>query len=228
MSKTTQLSIQVYAHWVGISEPMLVGVLFATPLRGKEIFSFEYDYSWLKSNQAHTLDPSLELYQGTQYADHKQDNFGVFLDSSPDRWGRMLMNRREAQQAREEDRKEHKLLESDYLLEVIVFYICISNVDDHLRNHGFILQPNGWILSPAFDINPVANGNGLKLNISESDNSQDLALAKSVAEYFRVKPDRADIIIKEVISAVKGWQQEANTLGISTREQAIMKNAFRI
>ena len=66
----------------------------------------------------------------------------------------------------------------------IVFYICVSNVDDHLRNHGFLLQPHGWVLSPAFDINPVADGHGLKLNISETDNSQDLALVKEVAQYF--------------------------------------------
>ena len=73
----------------------------------------------------------------------------------------------------------------------IIFYICISNVDDHLRNHGFILHPKGWVLSPAYDINPVSIGDGLKLNISESDNSQDLSLALEVAEYFRLKPAQA-------------------------------------
>src|SRR5437016_329403 len=80
----------------------------------------------------------------------------------------------------------------------IIFYICISNVDDHLRNHGFILQPSGWILSPAFDINPVATSDGLKLNISESDNSQDLELAKDVAVYFRINQKKASKIIEEV------------------------------
>lgn len=109
----------------------------------------------------------------------------------------------------------------------IVFYICVSNVDDHLRNHGFILQPNGWILSPAFDINPVASGDGLKLNISESDNSQDLELAKEVAEYFRIKPNRANKIIGEVIHAVKNWKKEATKNKISLDEQDQMKRAFR-
>ena len=110
----------------------------------------------------------------------------------------------------------------------IIFFICISNVDDHLRNHGFILQPHGWTLSPAFDINPVASGNGLKLNISETDNSQDLALAKEVAEYFRIKPKKADNIIQEVVLAVKEWRTEAKALNITIREQNRMARAFRI
>lgn len=118
MSKTLQRYIEVYAHWVGLSQPTLVGSLHATPARGKEIFSFEYSHDWLSNNRAHNLDPSLQLYQGAQYAPHEQENFGVFLDSSPDRWGRFLMNRREAQFAREEGRKERKFLESDYLLGV--------------------------------------------------------------------------------------------------------------
>ena len=110
----------------------------------------------------------------------------------------------------------------------IVFFICISNVDDHLRNHGYILQPNGWRLSPAFDINPVASGEGLKLNISESDNSQDLSLVKEVAEYFRIKRHRADEIIQEVVKATKLWRKEAAYLGISLTEQNRMARAFRI
>jgi serine/threonine-protein kinase HipA len=110
----------------------------------------------------------------------------------------------------------------------IVFFICVSNVDDHLRNHGFILKPKGWILSPAFDMNPVSNGYGLKLNISESDNSQDLPLAESVATHFRIIPHRAQEIIQEVRQGVQRWKKEAKRLGISSREQEQMANAFRI
>lgn len=110
----------------------------------------------------------------------------------------------------------------------IVFYMCVSNVDDHLRNHGFILQPDGWVLSPAFDINPVASGNGLKLNVSQNDNTQDLILAKEVAEYFRIKPTTAENIIQEVITATREWRKEASTLNISAREQNQMARAFRL
>ena len=93
-------------------------MLCITPSRNKEIFSFEYSSDWIKNTNLHTLDPSLHLFQGPQYAPIEQKNFGVFLDSSPDRWGRFLMDRREAQHARKEQRKERKLLESDYLLGV--------------------------------------------------------------------------------------------------------------
>ncbi|MHB1946530.1 MAG: type II toxin-antitoxin system HipA family toxin [Gammaproteobacteria bacterium] len=421
MHNTQQRHIEVYAHWVGLPQPTFVGTLNATLSRGKEIFSFEYSHDWLQNKDAQTLDPSLQLLQGIHYAPQGQENFGAFLDSCPDRWGRFLMNRREAQLAREEKRKERKLLGSDYLLGVydehrigalrfrvdvdgpflddnkkyasppwtslrelehaslelekrdaeenpnyskwltmliapggslggarpkasiidennhlwiakfpsnnddydvgawemvvnhlakeakidlakakidkfnshyhtflskrfdrnnkgerihfasamtllqrsdgddastgtsylelaefiiqhgsrpdedleqlwrrIVFYIGVSNVDDHLRNHGFILQPNGWILSPAFDINPNPNGNGLKLNISETDNSQDIALAKEVAEYFRINSSEADKIIREIWGAITKWRQVAGKLGISTAEQNQMQNAFRI
>ncbi len=421
MNKLKPRTIDVYAHWVGIPEPSFVGTLSASLSRGKEIFSFAYSDDWLKNNQMHNLDPSLQLFQGSQYAPLGQNNFGVFLDSSPDRWGRLLMDRREAQQAREENRKERKLLESDYLLGVydshrmgglrfrtepngpflddnrakasppwtalreleqasielekdhaeknpnyskwlqmliqpgsslggsrpkasvvdedaqlwiakfpsshdeydigawemvvhklaqkahikipevklqkfagrhntflskrfdrtkskerihfssattllkrsdgddaskglsylelaefimqrgakptqdleqlwrrIVFFICVSNVDDHLRNHGFILESNGWRLSPAYDINPVASGNGLKLNISETDNSQDLSLAKEVAEYFRIKSDKANEIINEIVRTVKHWHNEASSVGLSTSAQDRMARAFRV
>jgi serine/threonine-protein kinase HipA len=69
----------------------------------------------------------------------------------------------------------------------IVFNICVSNTDDHLRNHGFILTDRGWILSPAYDINPVETGTGLKFNISENDNALDLNLAIEVCPYFRLR-----------------------------------------
>ena len=69
----------------------------------------------------------------------------------------------------------------------IVFNLLVSNTDDHLRNHGFLLVPGrGWRLSEAFDMNPVPEAHGLKLNISEADNAMDLDLARSVAPYFRV------------------------------------------
>ncbi len=97
----------------------------------------------------------------------------------------------------------------------IVFNICVSNTDDHLRNHGFILQPHGWELAPAYDMNPVARGEGLHLNISQSDNAQDLDLALSVAEYFRLKKSRAEKIIQEVIRAVKPWRKVARAFRVA-------------
>jgi serine/threonine-protein kinase HipA len=419
--RQTQKSIQVCAHWQGMAEPVVMGMLYAAPSRGKEIFSFEYDPAWLKSPHAFVLDPNLGLFTGPQYARDGHDNFGLFLDSSPDRWGRVLMQRREAQQAKAEDRDIYTLMESDYLLGVydghrmgalrfrlsedglfldnqadmaappwaklrdleyaslqlerqdaendkdymnwlkmliapggslggarpkasvldehghpwiakfpsrrdeinigrweylvyqlaqaagietvqsdirnfsgeydtflskrfdrtekgervhfasamtllgkqdgdggdtgvsyldlaeflmrhgaeankdleqlwrrIVFYICVSNTDDHLRNHGFLLRDGGWVLSPAYDINPVATGGGLALNISKEDNSQSLDLARSVAPVFRVDEGRSTVIIGEVINAVRDWAERAKKLKLPSREISQMKNAFRV
>jgi len=110
----------------------------------------------------------------------------------------------------------------------IVFYICVSNTDDHLRNHGFLLTHKGWILSPAYDINPVETGTGLSLNISENDNALDLDLAKEVAPYFRISTKRAEEILELVKKSVRGWREEAEKRGISKDERDLMARAFRL
>ena len=115
--QTHQRAILVYADWIGFEQPTHMGTLYATHARGKEIFSFEYNEAWLKSS-AHHLDPDLQLYSGQQYLSEGKSNFGIFLDSSPDRWGRVLMDRREAILARSEGRKARPLFETDYLLGV--------------------------------------------------------------------------------------------------------------
>jgi len=413
-------SVHVYAHWQGMVDPLLMGVIHSDRLRGKEIFSFEYDKDWLKNGPSQQLDPNLQLYPGLHYLKEYQENFGIFLDSSPDSWGRILMRRREAAMARSEYRTEQKLFETDYLLGVfdeyrmgalrfkleedgpflnnnremasppwtsireleqislrleeedifedpeylkwlsmlfapgaslggarpkasivdndgrlwiakfpsrndqgdiggweivtyelaiaaginmaeskaqkfssdnytfltkrfdrtdnnerihfasaitmlsykdgqdhtdgasyleivdfimtnganvdqdleelwrrIVFSICVTNTDDHLRNHGFILTDGGWLMSPAYDINPVETGSGLKLNISDSDNSLDLDLALEVCEFFRLEKDRAKEIIAEVKSAVRNWSIIATKYGISKSDQDIKAIAFQ-
>lgn len=95
----------------------------------------------------------------------------------------------------------------------IVFSICISSTDDHLRNHGFLLTNEGWKLSPAYDINPEPTGAGLHLNISEHDNTLDLELILEVAEYFGLGNDQARSIVDEVASAVAQWRENAASLG---------------
>ena len=118
MKPSGQREIEVWADWEALAEPTRMGTLTATPARGKEIFSFAYDASWLKSGSAQRLDPALLLFSGPQYPSVHKPNFGLFLDSSPDRWGRFLMDRREAQTAREEGRARQPLRESGYLLGV--------------------------------------------------------------------------------------------------------------
>ena len=108
----------------------------------------------------------------------------------------------------------------------IVFNICVSNVDDHLRNHGFILTHQGWILSPAYDINPIETGTGLKLNITENENTLHLDLALEVCHYFRLTKNRGNEIINEVKAAVRRWRTVATNYGISKTEQELKSMAF--
>jgi serine/threonine-protein kinase HipA len=111
----------------------------------------------------------------------------------------------------------------------IVFNMLVSNTDDHLRNHGFIFVPGqGWRLSAAYDMNPVPESYGLKLNISEADNAIDLDLARSVAPYFRLSIADADGIIEQSQAVVRQWPKIANKLQIRAREQERMASAFRL
>jgi len=111
----------------------------------------------------------------------------------------------------------------------IVFNILVSNTDDHLRNHGFILVPGqGWRLSEAYDINPVPRSDGLKLNITEADNALDLELAREVAEYFRLNLAEADEIIANFRGIVSQWRTIADSLALPFREQEQMAEAFRL
>jgi serine/threonine-protein kinase HipA len=108
----------------------------------------------------------------------------------------------------------------------IVFNICVSNSDDHLRNHGFLLTPRGWVLSPAFDVNPIPLSRGLSLNISEYSNAPDLELAREVAEKFRVNDKTREAVINKVVKVVSRWQEVAAGMGISRSEVERMGNAF--
>lgn len=410
-----KLDIYVFAHWKGMPEPTIIGTLSAHVAKGKKAFSFEYDAKWLKSEHKFLLDPDIQLYKGAQFPNNKE-NFGVFLDSMPDTWGRTLMKRRVAQQAKENNEKAPTLYEIDYLLGVydesrmgalrfktkmegpfldnnnetstppwtsvrelqqaahsfendenneeakkwlavlmapgsslggarpkanildenqelwiakfpskndttdkaaweylayvlatkaginmapcriekiagkyhtfftkrfdrekgvrihvasamtmtgnnedtirdnpasylelaefisnygtnieanlhqlwrrIIFNIAISNTDDHLRNHSFILTKEGWILSPAYDLNPSIDKDGLALNIDMDNNALDIELAKSVGEYFRLNENQMNTIIKEVLASVSQWNNRATTMCISRSEQELMEKAF--
>ena len=416
--------IHVYGDWLELGDCQRIGLMRVNHSQGRETFSFEYDPNWLAGNETLALDPELLLFEGPQYLnDRDKASFGLFLDSSPDRWGQVIMKRREALVARHQKRAPKTLLQSDFLLGVhdeqrmgglrfkvdpdgdflsnhdgnnvppwarlrelenaawqfqsddaaenpelrewlnllmapgssiggarpkagvcdeednlwiakfpgrndeidkgawemvthtlavraglsiaearaekfgrphhtfltkrfdravvegtrrrihfasamtmlgysdgaghadgasyleiveflgkhgsdvdadlaelwrrIVFSICVSNTDDHLRNHGFLLADAGWKLSPAYDINPEPTGTGLHLNISEDDNALNLELALEVAEYFRLGNDEAKAIVDKVTSVVTQWSEVASNSGISRGEQEAMAPSFR-
>jgi serine/threonine-protein kinase HipA len=412
----SKIDIWVYAHWVGMNDPRCIGILSAHFGKGRKSFSFEYDKEWISSHEQMLLDPDLGWYYGLQYPNEKE-NFGVFLDSMPDSWGRTLMQRREPQRAEEEGREPKTLHDIDYLLGVydesrmgalrfksdpdgpfleaasntttppwtslgelqkavkavesdendenirewilmliapgaslggarpkanftnrsnelwiakfpsrndtidkaaweflayrmatkaginmansqiskitgnyntfltrrfdrikkerihfasamtmtgnteknirdnkasyleiaefikfsgasnkedlhqlwkrIIFNISISNSDDHLRNHGFLLTDEGWRLSPAFDVNPSTDKQGLALNIDMDNNALDFDVAKSVGEYFMLNTKQMEEILTQVKSVVAKWRIHANAIGILKKEQEMMHPAFK-
>ncbi|MGM0587265.1 MAG: type II toxin-antitoxin system HipA family toxin [Bacteroidota bacterium] len=409
--------IIVYAYWQEMPNPVKMGILSAQEARGHLTWSFAYNEEWLDSQSQLLLDPDLQWYSGPQYSSDQKPNFGVFLDSMPDSWGRTLMKKREAL-LKTEDEQRRRLTDLDFLLGVydparmgglrfkleedgpfldddegksippitdvrelqmgadlvesdedseavrkwlqillapgsslggarpkssvvdengelwiakfpsrqdtidkgawefvawelatsagitvpearvelisgkyhtfftkrfdrnggerihfasamtmtghfeteirdytpsylelaefiqfhgaspdedlhelwrrIVFNIAISNTDDHLRNHGFIIEEDGWRLSPAYDMNPSIDKAGLALNIDLELNALDYDLARSVGEYFNLRKKEMDTIIEEVQDAVSNWEEVAINVGVPSAQRRIMEAAFNV
>ncbi len=410
-----QKTIFVYDDF-STEQPVLMGSLYVNVIKGGESYSFEYDKDWLrKTGLTLTLDPELMPYSGRQYPTGK-NIFGLFADASPDRWGRVLMNKRERILAEKEGRKPSKLYDSDYLLGVydetrmggirfkanqegpflsddketaappwatlrtleeasrnfendetgltekwlnqlikpgsslggarpkatvvdtkdqlwiakfpskndendtgawemvahdlaalcglnvpeaklekfsplgstflikrfdrmgskrvhfasamtllgktdgasaadgssyldiaafiksygaqpkkdlgelwkrIVFNMAVTNTDDHLRNHAFILIDKGWILSPLYDVNPVPYGDELSLNVDEEDNSISIDLAVQTAVRFGISESDAEAQAEEILKIVRdNWEKTAAGYGLTRRQIEEMRPAF--
>ena len=111
-------SVTVFVDLPEFDRAALMGRLRCQSSRTGDIFSFAYDDAWLRRPAAFTFDPDLALVIGPQYPGPDRANFGIFLDSSPDRWGRVLMQKRENLQARRQGRRARALTEWDFLLGV--------------------------------------------------------------------------------------------------------------
>ena len=107
----------------------------------------------------------------------------------------------------------------------VAFNICVGNTDDHFRNHGFLLTPRGWTLSPAYDMNPTLN-NQQSLLISESSCESDLVILIDACENYMLSRDTAEKIISEVVDAMKDWRRIAIRLNISKREIDLFSQRF--
>jgi serine/threonine-protein kinase HipA len=112
----------------------------------------------------------------------------------------------------------------------MVFNVLISNVDDHLRNHGFLwLRRTGWSLSPAFDLNPTPTdlkARILTTNIDLDEGTCSVDLAESAAEYFGLGLAQARTVIKEVAAATATWRTVAKETGARPAEINRMASAF--
>ncbi|SKA70062.1 type II toxin-antitoxin system HipA family toxin [Desulfobaculum bizertense] len=112
----------------------------------------------------------------------------------------------------------------------IVFNIMISNVDDHLRNHGFLYTGSaGWRLSPLYDLEPTPEHEKprvLHTFIDLDDGTASLDRAYSVCDEFGLKLNEAKRIAKKVASVTQDWAKEAARLGVKKKEIEMMQSAF--
>ncbi len=108
----------------------------------------------------------------------------------------------------------------------VVFNVAVSNRDDHLRNHGFILNRDGWSMSPAFDMNPSIDKAEHVLNIDDRDNRPDINTVLSTAEFYGLTPTSAEQIVDEVLKAVGMWREVAFKVGLRKGEINLMESTF--
>ena len=112
----------------------------------------------------------------------------------------------------------------------VVFNVLVSNLDDHLRNHGFLYDCEGkWRLSPAYDLNPVPleeKARELSTWISEEGPDADLGLAMNAAPFFALNKKQAAEIIDDVNTAVAAWRNTAKQIGMSAADTAVYASAF--
>jgi serine/threonine-protein kinase HipA len=178
--KMKNKTIYVYADWDGINGPVLSGTLIVQFVRGKEVFSFEYDRNWLSSGFAQMLDPDLQLFSGRQFTKSDKSLFGLFTDSSPDRWGRLLMQRRELIISKREKREVRSLSESDYLLGVhdISRMGALRFKTEH---NGVFLADDSTMAAPPWtllrDLEYAAGELDDKNNVSDNEQWLDLLIA---------------------------------------------------
>lgn len=108
----------------------------------------------------------------------------------------------------------------------VAFNIAIGNSDDHFRNHGFLLTPRGWTLSPAYDMNPTLN-EYQALFINSTTNQADLGILLDSSEEYMIGKEEAKRIINEVKAGVKQWKSISIRLGIAKREIDVLEQVFQ-
>lgn len=109
----------------------------------------------------------------------------------------------------------------------VAFYICVGNSDDHFRNHGFLLTPKGWTLSPAYDINPTLNSSQ-SLLITSVSNQAAFSQLRAAAEDYLLTRETADAILAEVQAALVDWSTLAAQIGIPRREIAQFADRWQL
>jgi len=99
-----------------------------------------------------------------------------------------------------------------------VFNVLVGNRDDHLRNHGFVREPTGWRLSPAFDMNPNPAKTGHALTLDGVSAEPDVQRVLATAEYYRLSKAEAGAIVERVRAVLGQWRALAQQHGLSALE----------
>ena len=161
-------TLLIYADFDWLDEPLLVGELGYESLRGSDSYSFTFDNDWLRQYASLFLSADINTYPGPQYTQPDKDIFGCFSDALPDRWGRLLLNRREQILATEENRPVRKLSSFDYLV----------GIDDFSRMGGFRFKtsPDGAFINSekSLRIPPLAEIRALVEASVEIEKSEEL------------------------------------------------------
>jgi serine/threonine-protein kinase HipA len=110
----------------------------------------------------------------------------------------------------------------------VVFNVAVSNRDDHLRNHGFMLKQDGWTLAPAFDMNPNIDQAEHVLNLDDRDNRPSIATVLSTADFYGLQASQAEQIVDEVLKAVGKWALVAQKFGLHQGEIELTAHAFEL
>lgn len=122
--------------------------------------------------------------------------------------------------------KDHIEGDLEQLFRRVAFNVAIGNRDDHLRNHGFLLNPTGWRLAPAFDLNPNTERADHVLNIDESDNRPSLATVIETSEWYVGSKDRGRVVVTEILHETRRWRQAAQALKIARADIELTATAF--
>ncbi len=114
----------------------------------------------------------------------------------------------------------------EQLFRRVLFNVLIGNRDDHLRNHGFLRQGNGWVLSPAFDVNPNPDKHDHVLTLDGDDGSPDVSLVMATRDFYRLSAAQARKVEAEVRNAVRGWNALAKQIGLRNAEVELMRGVI--
>lgn len=107
-----------------------------------------------------------------------------------------------------------------------IFNILIGNRDDHLRNHGFLREPTGWTLAPAFDVNPNPDKDVHVLTLDDADPTPDTSTLLAQHAYFRLDADGAQAIVEQARVASRRWREVARSAGARNHEISLMKSVI--